>query len=337
METENSASGSGSPEISMTYCKGSGRKIEVSQVPDFGAILAEYEAGTPPRIFLLDDSKTGSAQENRYVHASGSLESVFGFEATATILTSDDKRGLMSNIPLRHQYERSERSVEGCTSFWTINTRQDGLCTTQVRHTCTRNERSEEGCTSFCIFTVWQHGRINFGRNEKSGEGCTSFRLHNEHKRHAYAENGGNTNETEVGTDVYDSVTPNTFRFILMIQSVGYHYFVCLQLLGYVIAKLCFLHFGMNYADVGTRLADCTRNLMVIDCLFVHCCITADQTEATTDCTTEETQHWRTHIERLQLQGSDMGMSDPQHTRHCGSTRTRLARTWESHPHRHAS
>ncbi len=255
MVTENSTSGSGSPDISTSSFARDDRRDVVSQSTAVVAILAERKAGIQFDKFWLIAVTDGCTQENRYSHASGSLESALDVDTTAAVLT-----------------HRFVRNVEGCTSYSAIvmfqdiavsgyNGTKDGGCTSELCYseknvvfyygrTCTRDVRSVEGCTSYEISTVRTNGYTHVDRNVKIVEGCTSLRqqghdgIENHHNLSSRSDNG------EDGT----TITPGIWCILLVIQSVGYHYAVCLQVVGYVLAKICFMSFGTNYSDVGSEL-----------------------------------------------------------------------------------
>ena len=247
-DPENSTSGSGSPETPTIYC----RKFQVSQHPVFVAILADHEAGNPQSTVLLDDFTKEIARENRYISTSGSLESSSGCGAPVTILKNDDRHAIDFRSSSCQLNARRERSEEGCTSLRTF--RISNRTINSLGHTDAQNEKSAEGCTSFCFAEVWRQGSNNYGRNERSAEGCTSLRPLQDYKWWRRKAKNKVSDATENGLDEHQLLMMNTLRIFLIVQTVGYHYFVCLQLLCYVIVKLCFLHFGTDYADVGSEL-----------------------------------------------------------------------------------
>ena len=254
MVTENSTSGSGSPDISISPPARDDRRKVVSRSTVVVAILAECKAGIQFDKFWLMVATNGCTQENRYFYASGSLASALDIDTEATILI-----------------RRFVKNVEGCTSYSAIvvvqdvavsgyNGTKDGGCTSDfcyseknvvfyVGRADTRYVRNVEGCTSYEISTVWISGDTHVDRNVRIAEGCTSLRQ----EGHDDTENHNLSSRSDKGEDG-TTITPGVWCILLVLQSVGYHYVVCIQVVGYILAKICFMSFGTNHADVGSEL-----------------------------------------------------------------------------------
>ena len=131
-------------------------------------VVAKHATGNALSPLRQDDSIQEDALENRYLAASGSLDSIPGNGASVTISIADDKL-------CQHEIQ-DERSAEGCTSSdkFIIQTRSSS--TNLICQFFKRGGKSVEGCTSSVCATEWQQGNNFLGRNGRSVERCTSSR-----------------------------------------------------------------------------------------------------------------------------------------------------------------